>query len=274
MKNYSNQPFDIIVLGGQSNAEGYGVGDVTEEYVADERILWLNDNSRPRFEKDTNGKDVFCIDYPAETQITVADEPIGAQGKVGKLSFFFAKEYVANNLLANKRKLLIINCAVGGTGFCRNEWGVNGILYRRLKDLTKLALDLNPQNKLVAFLWHQGECDSFENADWSIEQKYQTHKANLGNMLNDFCDTFNCPQIPFVTAGFCDEWYLKNKPQCDAVLQAIKEVATERNGAFVKTCGLLSNNQQTNNGDDIHFSRESSHIVGKKMFDAYLSLRK
>ena len=53
------EKYDIIVLGGQSNAEGYGVGPVSEEYVPDERILWLNDNANPRFEKDENNKDVF-----------------------------------------------------------------------------------------------------------------------------------------------------------------------------------------------------------------------
>lgn len=37
--------YDIIVLAGQSNAEGYGVGEVSEEYRKDERVLWLNDPS-------------------------------------------------------------------------------------------------------------------------------------------------------------------------------------------------------------------------------------
>lgn len=35
--------YDIIVLGGQSNAEGYGVGEVTEEYVPTDKVLYVCD---------------------------------------------------------------------------------------------------------------------------------------------------------------------------------------------------------------------------------------
>lgn len=261
--------YDIIVLGGQSNAEGYGVGPVTEEYVRDERILWMNDNANPHFEKNEKEQDIFKLGESTETTITVAEEPIGKEGKVGKLAFFFAKGYIESGRLTNDRKLLIINAAVGGTGFRDNQWGVGRGLYERLKLMTKTALAENSENRIVAFLWHQGECDSFENAEWSVEQKYETHKKNLGEMLDDFRNTFNCKHIPIITAGFCDEWYLKNKIPCDAVLKAIKEVVEERGGCFVETAGLKSNNEECGNGDDIHFSRESAHILGKKMYEAY-----
>ena len=36
MIDYGNQSFDIILLAGQSNAEGNGVGPVTEEYLPDD----------------------------------------------------------------------------------------------------------------------------------------------------------------------------------------------------------------------------------------------
>ncbi len=263
------QAYDIIVLGGQSNAEGYGVGAVTEEYIPDERILWLNDKSNPRFEKNEAGIDTFKIDYPSEVVISVAEEPAFENGKVGKLAFFFAKDYIANGFLAEGRKLLIVNAAVGGTGFRDNQWGLNRTLYQRLRQMTAKMMIENPNNRIVAFLWHQGECDSFENADWSVEKKYATHKKNLGEMLDDFMEYFDCKNLPIISAGFCDEWYLKNKASCDAVLKAIKEVVAERNGAFVETAGLKSNNEECGNGDDIHFSRESAHILGKRMFYAY-----
>ncbi len=267
------EKYDIIVLGGQSNAEGYGVGAATEEWIPDDRILWLNDNANPRFEKDENDKDVFKMDEATETKITIAEEPIGSQGKVGKLAFFFAKGYIESGLLKNGRKLLIVNAAVGGTGFRDNQWGLGRGLYERLKRMTATAMIENPENRIVAFLWHQGECDSFENAAWSFEQKYATHKKNLGEMLDDFGEYFDCKNVPVISAGFCDEWYLKNKTSCDAILKAIKEVVEERGGAFVQTAGLKSNNEMNADGDDIHFCRESAHILGKKMFDSYLSLR-
>lgn len=261
--------YDIIILGGQSNAEGYGLGAVSEEYIPDERIVWMNDKANPHFEKDEKGQDVLKLNESTEMIITVAEEPNGKDGKVGRLAFFFAKGYLESGRLANDRKLLIINAAVGGTGFRDNQWGISRGLYKRLKYMTQTALTKNSENRIVAFLWHQGECDSFENAEWSVEQRYKTHKKNLGEMFDDFRSTFNCKKLPLITAGFCDEWYLKNKIPCDAVLKAIQEVVGERGGCFVETAGLKSNNEACGNGDVIHFSRESIHILGEKMWNAY-----
>ncbi len=128
--------------------------------------------------------------------------------------------------------------------------------------MTEYALSLNPGNKLTAFLWHQGECDSYENADSEWERRYRTHKENLSAMLDTFCTRFDCPQLPVIATGFCNEWYLKYQQPCDAILQAIREVVSERTGAFVETFDLKSNNEQTENGDDIHFSRTSLGILG------------
>ncbi len=269
MKRFENEKFDIIILAGQSNAEGYGVGEATEEYLPDERILWLNDNANPRFENE-NGRDIFKINEKSQLAITVADEPFNGTSKVGKLSLWFARCYLAERL-ATGRKLLILNAGVAGTGFRDNQWGVGRTLYQRLKKFTRAALSLNKENRLVAFLWHQGESDSFENATWSIEKRYTTHKRNLSEMVNDFKREFSCPDLPFIAGGFCDEWYLQNKAPCDAVLQAIREVCADH-GAFVVASGLLSNNQQTNNGDEIHFCREAAHLLGKKYYEAYKTI--
>ncbi len=266
---------DIIIIAGQSNAEGFGVGEVSEEYIPDDRILWLNDNSNPHFEKNEQGKEGFYISYPAQMNISVADEPIKNQeGKVGKLSFFFAKEYLKEKLQQD-RKILIVNAAVGGTGFARHEWGYtrNSVLFCRLMDMTKYALSLNAENRVVAFLWHQGECDSVETANLDTESKYKIHKNNLENMLNNFKTEFNCQDVPYIAGGFCDEWYLKNTEICEGILKAIKAVC-KKNGGFVETKGLLSNNQKCGNGDDIHFCREASRALGRKYYEKYKSLVK
>ncbi len=270
LEEFAREKFDIIVVAGQSNSAGYGLGNATEEYQPSENVLWLNDGLRPRFENE-DGKDVFKIDYPSPISVTVADEPIEGDSKVGKLALFFAKQYIESGLLENGRKILILHAGVGGTGFRDNQWGMGRTLYQRVKDFARTALDLNEGNRLVAFLWHQGECDSFENAEWTSEKKYATHKKNLGDMIEDFKAEFSCLNLPFIAGGFCDEWYLKNKTQCDAVLRAIKEVCA-KHGGFVETAGLKSNNEKIGNGDDIHFCREASHILGKKYFEAYMKI--
>ena len=268
---------DIIILAGQSNAEGYGLGEVSEEYEKDARICWLNDNAAPHFEKGENGKDVLRLKYPAETEITIADEPEKENGKVGKLALFFAKNYVEKGMLSPGRRLLIVNAAVGGTGFARKEWGVGNVLYERLCFLTDAALDAAldgaKNSRIAAFLWHQGECDSVENAQYTALERYETHKCDLTAMLKDFKQRYAAniaENLPIIAGGFCDEWYLKNKAPCDAVLQAVKETAESFGGAFVETNGLLSNNQKVKNGDDIHFCRESLHILGARYFEAFV----
>ncbi len=271
LTDFKKEKFDIILIAGQSNSEGFGIGEATEEYVPDDKILWLNDASHPRtVMKD--GVGVLEMDYPSEISISIADEPFGETGsKVGKPALFFAKAYVENGLLAADRKLLVLNAGVGGTGFRGDQWGLGRMLYERAKVFTQTALSLNAENRLVAFLWHQGECDSFENADWGVEKRYATHKQNLGALLADFKREFSCPNLPFIAGGFCDEWYKKYKTPCDAVLRAVREICAE-NGAFVETAGLKSNNEQTGNGDDIHFCRDASHTLGRKYFEAYKTL--
>lgn len=132
------EKYDIIVLGGQSNAEGFGVGNVDNEYVNTENIMWLNDDSKPHFEKnEETGQDELKLSYPSAMNISVAEEPVN-----------------------------------------------------------------------------------------------------------------------------------------DHVLKAIHEVFSAPNRAVVKTDDLLSNNQDTHNGDDIHFCRSSAYELGKRYFAAYEKTRK
>ncbi len=268
--------YDIVIVAGQSNAAGTGVGPALEEYVPTEEIMMLTDEANPRFLENAGGGTRFTIDYPTPMHISMAEEPMDTDGiKRGKFQLSFAKAYYENYLQGTDRRLLLIYSGVGGTGFCRREWGAEGtILFDRLVHMTEYALSLNPDNRLTAFLWHQGECDSFENAHWDGAKRYTAHKQNLKAMLDAFCNRFDCPDLPVIAAGFCHEWYQKYAEPCDAVLQAIRETVLARGGAFVETDDLKSNNQQTGNGDDIHFSREALGLLGKRYFAAYRSIRK
>ncbi len=269
------EAFDIVIVAGQSNAAGTGVGTAAAEYIPSEEILMLTDEANPRFLENAGGGARFIIDYPTPMHIAVAEEPVDADGiKRGKFQLSFGRAYYDKYLQGTGRKLLLIYSGVGGTGFCRKEWGTEGtVLFDRLVSMTAYALSLNPENRLTGFLWHQGECDSFENADWEWERRYRTHKENLSAMLDAFCQRFSCPRLPVIAAGFCNEWYQKYKEPCDAVLKAIRETVSERNGAFVETADLKSNNEQTGNGDDIHFSRESLYRLGIRYFQAFEKLK-
>ena len=66
LKQFENEKFDIIVLAGQSNAQGHGMGPVEDPFVASDRIMYLCDNSNIHFEKNEAGEDYLFL--PEECQ--------------------------------------------------------------------------------------------------------------------------------------------------------------------------------------------------------------
>ena len=261
--NYTNQAYDIIIQAGQSNAEGCGRGPVTEEYIPDDDIMYLYQNYTNE-DKIIDGiwkMSINAID-PA-FYIAVADERSDANGKIGDFSLTFAKEYKKNGLLKEGRKLLIIRSGVGGTGFKKCHWGLTDEMYLRMLDMIDHALSLNPENRIVGFLWHQGEHDAFEGNDPDV------FGSQLRTMIDSVKARYNIPTAPFISADFVNEWKSENIGICTPIVDKIKSVTASEGGVFIETADLPSNNQKTGNGDGIHFCRESLHILGKRYFDAY-----
>jgi len=263
---------DIIILAGQSNARGQGLGEVTEEYVPDERILFMKDDANPKFAR-IDGIVQLVMKWPAVNSVEIADERVVNGAKVGCFALQFAKKY-ADTYLEEGRKVLIVDANFGGTGFARPEWGVGNCMHTRLLSMTREALSYNPENRIVAILWSQGEHDSFENADWDPEKRYVTHKKNLTATFADFFQQLDCADVPVIACGFTDTYYETASVACDAVLAAIRECIADIGGRYVDTKGLLSNAQKVGSKDIYHFCRESLHILGGKFFDAYAENRK
>lgn len=264
--------YDIIVLAGQSNAEGQGIGEVTEEYVPDERVHIMKDDTNFKF-VTKDGVSTLTGKWPAENTISVAEERThSTKGKVGCFGLWFAKKY-ADEYLEKGRKVLIVNANFGGTGFARPEWGIGNIMHERMIAMTKYALALNKKNRVVAVLWAQGEHDSFENADWDPEKRYTTHKKNLTDTFNDFYEKLGDKSVPIIACGFPDTFCQSIPEATDAVLRAIKEVIADFGGAYVDTAGLPSNAQKVGGGDIYHYCKESLRILGGKFFEKYAQLR-
>ena len=253
--------FDIIIQAGQSNSEGYGLGPVEREYVPTEKVWQLD--APKRVTSLPNGMDIVYLDEPLV--LKVAEECEGENGKIGNFGLTFAEEYIKAGMLQEGRAILIIRAGVGGTGFYRKEWGLGSLLYNKLTELVDYALSLNEENRVVALLWHQGECDSAEKTP---PEKFE---AELTAQMLDTRARYG--EMPMVAGDFVNEWKSKNLELCEPIVAKIKEVfAKLGRGAFVETADLLSNNQKTGNGDDIHFCRQSQHILGRRYFDAFKNL--
>ena len=251
--------FDIIIEGGQSNAEGSGMGPVDDEYIPSPDILYLEAEKTVSPE----GKIEFS-DKPFSVEI--AKERPFYDTFLGDLALTFSEEYIKRGLLKKDRKILIIRAAVGGTGFQRKQWGIQDILYLKMLEMTDYALSLNPENRVVAFLWHQGEHDAWEG---NTPDNY--HKQLLA--LVDGVRSRYGKNLPLVAGDFVNEWknsYIEiTKPIVDIIRQVVNECGNAR---FVETADLPSNNQKLQNGDGIHFCRQSLHDLGRRYFEAFKSL--
>ena len=256
--------YDIIIQGGQSNADGTGRGVVSCEVPAMDDVWYLEAEKRIEFPE--NGMLIFYEDKPL--QLMPAKERL-IEGKItGDFSLTFAEMYKKAGLLQEDRQLIIVRAAVGGTGFMRKQWGLGNLLHNKLVEMTDYALSLGEDCRVVGFLWHQGEHDAFE------KNEPATFYGQLMETVSDVRARYGA-DIPFIAGDFVNEWKSKNIESCAPIVAKIKEVvAAVGNAAFVETADLLSNNQASGDGDDIHFSRESLHILGRRYFQAFESIKK
>jgi hypothetical protein len=264
--NYTEQAYDIIVLAGQSNAQGTGRGCVLNEYMPDGDIISLSPiySISRTIENEISKRAVIYSDEPF--LFDIASERVVNEMKNGDLSLTFARCYKNNGYLRSGRKLLIIRAAIGATGFMHGQWGINSPLYNKMCEMLDYALSLNKDNKLVALLWHQGEHEVGKG------NPPQNYKNQLMEMLLDFKVRFKAPHLPIITADFSKKWKAAKREKADAISTVIKEVVTELGGIFIDTSGLLSNSEKNGDDDVIHFCRESLYILGEMYFNEYRAL--
>ena len=253
------EKYDVILQAGQSNAAGYGHGPTANPYEPDPRILYLTAGDPEAGEYYPKGD----YDIRVAAERTDPDRP---GDMLGDFSLGFAQKYVAEGLLAPDRKLLIVRTAVGGTGFLKHYWAVGDPLYGRMLRMTDYALSLNPENRLVGFLWHQGE---HEAAFLNDPKRYHDQ---LLEVINSVRNRYEKPTLPFVCGGFCHQWAQENQPACDNIMAVIRSVAEEVGGRYVETSDLRSNDQKTGDGDTIHFCREDLQKLGFRYFASYAKL--
>ena len=255
--DFSKKAFDVIVQAGQSNAEGFGFGNIENAYQPSDKVWYLNGD--------------FTISQAAEKATNNAVQ--------ANFSLPFAQCYLEHGLLSEGRNLLILRCAEGGTGFCDHRWGPNDDLYLRMLEMIHTALDLNPANRLVAFLWHQGEIDG------AAQASFETHRNNVQTLIDGVRTTFLVPDLPFLAADFVPQWFEVKRDNLTPITAAIRAVCdTHPKSRFIETHGLRSNSQDltiphplltpaqfAEYGDYGHFSRKSTYELGKRYFNAFLT---
>lgn len=253
LKDFSKEKFDIIIQAGQSNSDGTGFGTVEKAYQPNDRVWYLTG--------DWQVSGDFYFDTAKEY---VQDNTVRTN-----FSLPFVQRYMDDGRLAPDRKILILRSAVGGTGFLDGYWKTTDRLYIRMMKMIKTALEMNPENRLVALLWHQGETDALLHAT------YDVHYNHLMEYVRTVRDAFQVPELPFVAGDFVKQWYDLNEEISAPVVAAIRSVCKDAgNAAFVETDGLLSNAQDDEHNpscgqDTIHFCRKALYELGERYYDAF-----
>lgn len=264
--NTVSDKLDIIIVAGQSNGEGYGIGPTDEPFCPSADILHMKDTDNQGYVVDEKTHGAFHITMPRDYLIGIAEERRSTSGKIGNLGLYFARKY-KEECLAKDRKLLVIQCAVGATGFAKGNWGLGSVLYTRMCEMTKLALSMNKENRLVALLWHQGEHDAIFKPHLTDTEREELHLENLRAQFSDFREKFGV--CPLIMGEFTDEWS-RVFPKFDIIVSAMRRLAEELPQAGLASSeGLPTNNEALGNGDHMHFSRDSLRLFGERYFDIY-----
>ena len=268
--NSVSYPLDIIILAGQSNAEGYGLGPCDTPFQPTPDILSMRDTDNYGYVVDEKTYGTFNISLPRRYLINIAEERMNTSGRIGCFALRFAERY-ARECLAPGRKLLVIHSAVGATGFAKSNWGADDVLCLRLLRMAELALAMNPENRVAAILWHQGEHDAIFRPRLTDEEREELHTSNLFALFSRIRASVG--DAPILMGTFNDEWSATN-PRSEVIVSAMRNITEKLPAtALVGASGLPTNNQSLGNGDIFHFSRNSLAVLGDRYFDVYKMIK-
>lgn len=260
--NIEDTPYDIIIVAGQSNAEGNGRSfftDIFPYYLSYKNVKMIR--RKANTEAKTIGDETYCSVSFEDKYIFGKAKPF-MRGRYG-FYLYFSKFY-RKDLLCQGRELLILHTAVGGTSFTREHWGKGEILIENSIKIAQKILSLNAENRVVGILWHQGEGDVLAKA----EEEY--YYAKLKELLNNYRESLEIPELPIILGDMQNEWK-KSQSCAENITNANKRVVLEdMNTAFVDSIGLKGNSKR----DTIHFSKVSQKELGKRYYEKFKLLLK
>lgn len=280
-----DEGYDIIVVAGQSNAVGVGRGfyvDYNQSEEVDSKIKQLG-----RYILDCDGsfeKDRQII--PAV--ITLAHWQNCYKNQMVGFGLPFARLWVKNKL-SSHRQVLILPAGWGGTS--SYEWtggivnGENKYLWSDLKSrLHHILGDSAKKNKIVAFLWSQGEADvlCLANSSYPFCQYSSTSgepievqwKNRLVSLFNDFRVEFDPKaEVPILALGFVPtlkKWKMIGEPDLAFDVGAIKlqnQLLSLENGHSMGKFKYVDSIGLTSNGDIGHYLPVGPNLPDELSYD-------
>lgn len=285
----SNNGYDIVIIAGQSNAVGRGLEVHT--FPKSDGYNPMNDTRTRNMYKDdydnTANSNICALNQNNTIQQNAVDPiqhlepyPFKRQNRPVKNFGFavsFAREYIRQGKLASGRKLLLVGCGRGQTGFKDKQWlRPNGELYKStiIRGQQALALGNKDNNKIIAILWHQGENDIKHRTKPNFDYKKQ-----LSECLNGIRDSIvkkNPTSVPILLGGLIREKGARDD-MTENYIRVTTELSSNKNFKFVPSKPMsepkynnfdLFNHSLLADKDtgDNHFSKSSQIEFGKRYF--------
>ncbi|NEP87215.1 MAG: sialate O-acetylesterase [Okeania sp. SIO2C2] len=160
-------------------------------------------------------------------------------------------------------ELLIVPCAIGGTGWSNKYWTADGTLYQDMIARIRYTVEVLGYEFVGAF-WSQGESDA--NATFSPIWHHLLH--GLISTIRTVAYNAGQPNahtIPFVTFDMVEAW-VGNDPNRRAIQNALEEV-----GSVVPYTGNANTTNLPANLelDTIHYDTRQLLEIGNRMFSAW-----
>lgn len=241
--------YDVILVIGQSNTHS-GLGIDSIEDKTDSLIFQLG-----RFD-EFNGK-IIPASEPLEHYTR---NPL----KIG-FALPFAKLYKKDYLLAD-RKILIIPCGMGDTGFRKQRWNKGNDLYQDAVNRSNDILKYHPNSKMIAILWHQGEAD-LNNSGYqsALDQMINNMRTDIKSGLGQ--------KLPFIVGGMVPLWVDQetSRMQLETIITHTPQRVESTGYADPRNPFVI---QKTNNATDAtHYDAAGQREFAKRYFSEYLKLR-
>lgn len=282
--------FDIVLIAGQSNAVGIGLGPVVP-LTDDEALLAARIDQLGRF--GVGGADDGEVIAAVEPLAHWANDPIANPAAAERRGFGYAFAMKLAATTAPNRRVLLVPTARGGTSIL--QWnrvesefaGDTSLLWDDMRLRTERALATGDgENRLVAILWHQAESDinaalNPASAIGAVMDGPERYAAELERLLGVFRNSFSdqgC--VPLMLGEVAPSWVpagtdaVATVAMRDQFMDVIHQVSADTPcSAVIESDGLTSNAEDLGTTDTIHFSAASQRTFGERYYEAYEGLR-
>lgn len=197
--------------------------------------------------------------------ILPAIEPLDHHVKVDeKIGFGQTFANLLYNHNGGSNDIVLVPCALSGTGFSDHRWNRSNDLYQDAVDRIEAVRLRLPNVQLAAILWHQGETD--------VNNGNLTFEDDLDIFIEDIRHDLGDTSVPFVLGGMVPYWV--GLVGYRSAYQDILADTPERhiNVGYADPSIPFVITKEDDTEDNIHFNAAGQREMGKRYFEQYLLL--